>query len=407
MLDAFIEYLLAQEGQPYVLGGQHTKLTPSTYESVIDELEAGKGGNPDISKAYCKKKFDEGAEVLWGYDCSGLGLYWLYDLMGFFEKDMQARHMMERCTLYTTMPKRGWWVFRVTNGRATHIGYMISDTELIEAKRANGVRIAAFASDGWSCWGIPNLFAGEIKSPSVTCHLKSAVAVSSYSYRGKSLGDTVTKMQWVAIMGGTFEDLHIGDYWTINGVNWRIAAFDYYYQTGDTPCKAHHVTLVPDTFLYTAQMNDTNTTDGAYVGSKMYTEGLEEAKTIINAAFGVDHVLNHRQFLKNAAADGVETAGSWYDSTVELMTEQNLYGCKVYGGSSATGYVDYAHYTVDKSRYPLFAFRPDLMQTTSRKNTWLRDVATSTSFCQCGAYGTAYRSNASNTNGVRPAFSIC
>lgn len=47
-------------------------------------------------------------------------------------------------------------------------------------------------------------------------------------YRGKFLGNSVTAAQYAAIAAGTFEDLYIGDYWTIGGVNWRIAAFDYY-----------------------------------------------------------------------------------------------------------------------------------------------------------------------------------
>lgn len=38
-------------------------------------------------------------------------------------------------------------------------------------------------------------------------------------YRGKSLGSTVTTAQYAAIKAGTFDDLYIGDYWTIGGVN--------------------------------------------------------------------------------------------------------------------------------------------------------------------------------------------
>lgn len=34
-------------------------------------------------------------------------------------------------------------------------------------------------------------------------------------YRGKYLGTAVTDTQWTAIGNGTFEDLYIGDYWTI------------------------------------------------------------------------------------------------------------------------------------------------------------------------------------------------
>ena len=47
-------------------------------------------------------------------------------------------------------------------------------------------------------------------------------------YRGKPLGSTVTAAQYAEIAAGTFKDLYIGDYWTIGGVNYRIAAFDYY-----------------------------------------------------------------------------------------------------------------------------------------------------------------------------------
>ena len=39
-------------------------------------------------------------------------------------------------------------------------------------------------------------------------------------YRGKYLGTAVTDEQYAAIAAGTFDDLYIGDYWKINGVNW-------------------------------------------------------------------------------------------------------------------------------------------------------------------------------------------
>ena len=179
-------------------------------------------------------------------------------------------------------------------------------------------------------------------------------------YRGKSLGTSVTAEQFAAIKAGTFDDMYIGDYWTINSVVYRIAAFDYYYQTGDTSCTTHHVVLVPDGNMYTHVMNDTNITTGAYVGSKMYTEGLTQAKETINAAFGSAHILNHRQYLQNAVTDGYASGGSWYDSTVELMTEQNVYGCKIFG-NVCNGSALPNSYTIDKSQYPLFAVRPDMI----------------------------------------------
>ena len=223
-------------------------------------------------------------------------------------------------------------------------------------------------------------------------------------YRGKSLGTSVTDEQFAAIAAGTFDDMYIGDYWTINGVTYRIAAFDYYYQTGDTSCTTHHVVLVPDGNMYTHCMNDTNITTGAYVGSKMYTEGLETAKETINAAFGSAHILNHRQYLQNAVTDGYASGGSWYDSTVELMTEQNVYGGKIFG-NVLNGTALPNNYTVDKSQYPLFAFRPDMI--SNRAWFWLRDVVSASDFARVSYYGYALYALASGADGVRPAFSIC
>ena len=223
-------------------------------------------------------------------------------------------------------------------------------------------------------------------------------------YRGKSLGSAVTEAQWAAIKAGTFEDMYIGDYWTIGGVVYRIAAFDYYYRAGDTDMTTHHVTLVPDANMYTHVMNDTNITTGAYVGSKMYTEGLTQAKTTINSAFGEAHVLNHRQYLQNATTDGYASGGSWYDSTVELMTEQNVYGGKIFSNiQNGTALAN--SYTVDKSQYPLFAFRPDMI--SNRQWFWLRDVVSASYFAHVDGTGGAVSYGASSAGGVRPAFSIC
>lgn len=222
-------------------------------------------------------------------------------------------------------------------------------------------------------------------------------------YRGKNLGASVTAAQWASIKAGTFGDLYIGDYWTIGGVTYRIAAFDYYLRAGDTDMTTHHVTLVPDASMYSHVMNDTNVTTGGYVGSKMYTTGLADAKTTINNAFGSTHILTHRRCLCNAVSGGKPSGVSWYDSTVELMTELNVYGSKVFGVCN-TGSAVPILYTVDKSQYPLFAFRPDLI--SNRASFWLRDVSSSSTFAYVSNNGRAAYLNASETGGVRPAFSI-
>ena len=240
-------------------------------------------------------------------------------------------------------------------------------------------------------------------SSSVAPLLYNNAGAHNAIYRGKSLGSTVTDAQWTAIGAGTFDGLYIGDYWTIGNITYRIAAFDYYYKAGDTSCETHHVTLVPDTNMYNHVMNDTDTATDAYVGSKMYKEGLTQAKTTISNAFGSAHILTHRQLLKNAITDNYESGGSWYDSTVELMTEQNVYGGKIFA-NHRNGSSWVAQYTIDKSQYPLFAFRPDMI--SNRQWYWLRDVGFASSFCDVDNNGNAEAICASNEVGVRPAFSI-
>ena len=177
MLNDFIEYLQEQVGQPYLWGGQHTKLTPENYVSVINTKEHKDG--KDLGKysdgttyanaaiAYCEKLFDKGAEVLYAYDCSGLGMYWLQNLEHIYKSDLNANSMMSKCELTDDLPKRGYWVFRVADdGRATHIGYMISDEYLVEAKgRKYGVSKTKFKAKDWSKWGIPECFREEIIMP--------------------------------------------------------------------------------------------------------------------------------------------------------------------------------------------------------------------------------------------------
>ena len=231
-------------------------------------------------------------------------------------------------------------------------------------------------------------------------------------YRGKSLGSTVTTAQYAAIKAGTFDDLYIGDYWTIGGVNYRIAAFDYYLNSGDTNCTTHHVVIVPDTCLYNAQMHNTssggwesgaaNTTAGGYVGADMYKSNLEQAKTTIKSAFS-GHVLKHRIYLTNAVANGRASNGAWCDSEVDLMCEQMVYGSGIFSPLSDGSNVP-ANYRVEKSQLPLFQHEPS--RICNRAAWWLRDVITASGFALVNLYGNADYRNASDSLGVRPAFCI-
>lgn len=233
-------------------------------------------------------------------------------------------------------------------------------------------------------------------------------AAHNCMYRGKALGSSFTSAQSEAIRSGKFTDLYIGDYWTINGRNWRIGAFDYWYRCGDTDCTTHHALIVPDAHLYTTTMNPTDTTEGAYIGSQMYKTGLDEAKNIINAAFGSDHILNHREYFNNAVSNGKPSGGSWYDSTVDLMNESMVYGGRQFSSlpEGADPWSSCHNYTIDKSQLPLFRYAPWFIHAQRSSWCWLRDVVSETLFAQVHNYGGCTYYRASNVGGVRPDFGI-
>ena len=220
-------------------------------------------------------------------------------------------------------------------------------------------------------------------------------------YRGKYLGSAVTAEQYDAISSGAFTDLYIGDYWTIGGINWRIAAFNYYRNTGDSSLLSNHITIVPDTRLYTHVMNDTDITTGGYTGSKMYIEGLEQAKTTIRGIFGT-HLVKHRQILSNAVTDGKASGWAWVDSEVDLMNEIMVYGSVVWGESTIG--VSGRNIGVGKSQLPLFSLNPTMINI--RQSYWLRDVVSASAFAFVYFNGSAFYYFAGSANGVRPAFSI-
>lgn len=267
----------------------------------------------------------------------------------------------------------------------------VTGTEQMLIHDGNGVKVIT----------VENLHKGlQTDIDSVRNVLADGAAAHNCIYRGKNLGTSVTAEQYAAISSGKFTDLYIGDYWVIKGVTYRIAAFDYYYNCGDTNFTKHHAVIVPDTSLYKAQMNTSNVTTGGYTGSAMYKSNLAQAKTTIKAAFGSAHVLTKRELLTNAVNGNTPSGWAWFDSDVELMNEVQAYGSVAWGAHDGNGY----NVASGDGQFPLFMF--DRTKLHNREDYWLRDVASATSFSCVSTYGLASYSGASASLGVRPAFCI-
>ena len=166
---------------------------------------------------------------------------------------------------------------------------------------------------------------------------------------------------------------------------------------GDSVSIGNNMCLVPDSALYSASMNPTNTTEGAYVNSEMRTTNLAQATTKITTDFGSSHVISYRDILANATSNGQASGWAWDDCKVELMSEVMVYGTKVWGNSG---------YEVGclNEQFPLFRLNPESIHR--RFSYWLRSVRPSTTFAFVNYDGNATTGNASRSNGVRPFFFV-
>lgn len=237
-------------------------------------------------------------------------------------------------------------------------------------------------------------------------------------FRGKDLTDYFNSGQMSkAIADGTFKNIYIGDYInkpiTVDGttynVKWEVADLDYFLHGGDTETTAHHIVMLPSVTIQTnISMNDTDTTKGGYLGSKMWTNVIPKYAAAIKAAFGADHVLSHRELLTNAvnttatSAAGANFVGTsiswtWIDVDANIPSEPMIYGGTVFGSSG---------YDVGDKEHQLQLFRFKKFNA-GRKWFWLQAVVSSTGFADASNNGSANYSDASYSNangGIRPYF---
>lgn len=235
---------------------------------------------------------------------------------------------------------------------------------------------------------------------------RNIAGIHNSIYRGKQIGTSITDAMLTAIAAGTFDDMFIGDYITYGGRNYRIAAFDYLYNTGDTACANHHVVLVPDTSIETNAMNDldssgANYVTGGYVGCELRAESLQAGTTytVINALVPSGHLMSYRDHMTT----GIAAAG-WNDACIELMSEEMVYGGLHWGRYNPSDGWPPEKYTILNSQLPLFRFRPDLIG--NRQTYWLRNIVNSAYFAYVGSNGISTCTNASIVIGVRPFFCV-
>ena len=246
-------------------------------------------------------------------------------------------------------------------------------------------------------------------------YIEAGKALHRNTYRGKDITRYYTdRSLYTRISNGSFEDIYVGDYIIANDVTWIIADLDNYLYTGDTQLTKHHATIIPAIPLMDAKMNDTDTTEGGYIGSKMATDILPNLITVngvIGKSFGI-HIIEYRTILSNSIdANAINQSGgvwkgasnnwAWYTRKVDLMSEMNVYGGNIWSSS---------HYDtgIDSRQYALFQLRPEFINSNgrSRFHYWLKNISGVGIFADVHGQGQSFGYVASVEKGVRPRFLI-
>lgn len=255
-------------------------------------------------------------------------------------------------------------------------------------------------------------------------------------YRGITLVDTVNNTGryslpdvYAMVTQGDFSDIYIGDIIKVNQaavtytpaggsavtdpaqvVEWVVMGIDTYLRCGDTAIGNQHLVLVPKNgFSTAAHMNSTNTTIGGYAGSDMFINILPAYVTAVSNSLG-SHVLTYNTLLSNninqtsissaySGWTGCASSWSWYETTLNLLSEVEVFGAKIFGNLYDIG--------ERNIQLPGFMLNPKLKiksygTNISRNNWWVNSIASTTNFTHCGGFGNLTSAGASSRYYIVP-----
>ena len=233
-------------------------------------------------------------------------------------------------------------------------------------------------------------------------------------FRGQSLGE-LNATHIANIQNGTFHDMFVGDYFTINGSSYVIADINYKKGHGDTTPLGNHLLLMPTDWSKTPTqtlapdgktthyMNDTDTTAGGFAGSKLYKTYLPQIQQKLEADFG-NHLLNFREIISTHVDDsGAPDQAEWRDAKVMIPSETMIYGTSVNGNSKNGLWYNIGD---DASQLALMRLNSE-ERNFHRQAIWLRDVHSALEFALARDYGDSSFYGASGLwDGVRAFFLI-
>ena len=214
-------------------------------------------------------------------------------------------------------------------------------------------------------------------------------------FRGKNLG-ALTDTHIANIQNGTFRDMFIGDYFSINNSNYVIAGINYKRHHGDNADLGNHLLLMPSDWSKTPTetlnpngstthfMNDTDTTAGGFANTKLYKTYLPQIQQKLETDFGA-HLMNFRTVVSTHVDDsGAPDQGEWRDAKVGIPNEVMIYGTTLNGNNKNNAWYNTGD---ENSQLPLMRLNDSERCNNRTGAIWLRDIRSSSGFAYAGVYG--------------------
>lgn len=188
--------------------------------------------------------------------------------------------------------------------------------------------------------------------------------------REQNLGN-LTDEHYKSISNGTFDDLYLGDYFTINNHEYIIGGFDYLYGAENNSNLGHHALIIDYNRIY--GHGDSGypwSVNNGFTKSETYLKKLPALNNRHEVDFQ-NHLLEWNEYLTTSTQDGRANGGDWF------RVKSSVFNIKMLGGKIRNTYntinkngIDY-NVGIEKDVLPIMNF------TTSNvlvSYNYIRDV---------------------------------